>query len=124
MAIEFTSSMVPLPETPEERAQFGHLVDRGPSEEWSIPFAPIVCDAPGLLDWRVAKRGPNVFIPVFPYRVPAGSCNSALGFSFQLAVRLMAEARNVRRLHLVLGEPMEDLGRFWRFWLGVGVICG
>lgn len=124
MHIEFTSSLVPLPDAAdvEARATLGDMVERHASEEWVIPFRPIVCDAAAAIDWRITKRGPRVFVPLFPYIVPAGSANSAIGFAFQLAVRFMAEAKSVRRLHIALGEPMENLGQTWRFWLGIGAI--
>lgn len=114
-----------------EQARGNKPVDMIPrqhaAEVWYVPFAPIRFD--GVSDWRFYRRSDNVIIPLFPYRVPA-SPTDAFGFLFQLGVAALHQlgGKSVKRLHLSLGEPAEQMydettgQTVWMFQLGVGVL--
>ena len=104
------------------------LITRGHANEiWHVPFSPLVFTAKA--DWRHYKREAHVVIPLFPYLVPSQPVD-ALGFAFQLGVLAIQQlgGRTVRRLHLSLGNPINQVvvgeaeNPMWAFHLGIGVV--
>lgn len=104
------------------------IIQRGHANEiWHVPFSPV--DFVNEADWRFYRREDNVVIPLFPYLTPNDPVD-AFGFACQLGIRIIHElgGRQVRRLHLSLGMPAQQVydqhtgQTHWSFMLGVGVV--
>ncbi len=104
------------------------LIERGHANEvWYVPFSPL--DFGNPVDWRFYKREQHVVIPMFPFLVPSDPVD-ALGYAFQLGVNAIHQlgGKPVRRLHLSLGDPVNQVfddaaGQAkWSFYLGFGVV--
>ena len=104
------------------------MITRGHANEvWHVPFSPLKFDREA--DWRHYKRDQHVLIPMFPYLVSTNPAD-ALGFAFQMGVNAMHQlgGRPVRRLHLSLGEPVNQVYSensqtpVLSFQLGVGIV--
>lgn len=126
--MELTYNRINLAAAENAGVEPADLIRRGhPNEVWMVPFSPL--DFQSTPDWRYYKKGDRVHIPVFPYLVPSEPVD-ALGFAFQLGVRALHDlgGQPVRRLHLALGEPAnqvhdEESGKLlWQFYLGFGVV--
>ena len=105
----------------------GDVITRGHANElWLVPFRPL--DFKTQPDWRQYKKDQHIYVPVFPYLTPSNPAD-ALGFAFQLGVRALHDlgGKPVRRLHLVIGEPVNQIqdaqgSVAWQFYMGLGVV--
>ena len=89
--------------------EFGDLITRGHANEiWMVPFKAL--DFQNTPDWRHFKKEPHIHIPVFSYLTDK-TPTDAIGFAFQLGVRALHDlgGQPVRRLHLVMGEPVNEV---------------
>lgn len=79
-----------------------------PSERWYVPFSPLSFDR--VSDWRFYEQGHQIVIPLYPYRT-ADNPMDAIGFAFQMGVNALHQlgGKPVKRLHLALGEPLQQV---------------
>lgn len=125
--MELTFSKLDVFAARSRGVKLADVIKRGHANElWFVPFKPL--DFANAPDWRTYRREPHIVIPVFPYLTNT-NISDALGFAFQLGVRALHDlgARPVRRLHLVIGEQVEQVldtnnVPVWRLQLGFGVV--
>lgn len=126
--MELTFNRVDIQAAEARNIKPSDLITRGHANEvWMVPFSPVTFT--DVADWRHYKREHHVVIPMFPYLVPA-SPTDALGYAFQLGVNAMHQlgGRPVRRLHLSLGEPINQVVNehdgtvVWSFHMGIGIV--
>lgn len=121
--MEFTYSRINLPPYAGGQDPPHDVIRRNEGEVWLVPHAPVCLDRP--IDWRHQRREDAVYVPLFPYLVPAEP-DLALGFMLQLGIRLAGnlESRaNVLRVHLALGHPVNEVvldpgGPVWQYQVG------
>jgi hypothetical protein len=87
-----------------------------------VPHAPV--NLSERIDWRHQKRETHVYIPLFPYLIPAEP-DLALGFMLQLGMRAATDLGTGRilRVHLALGNPVNEVaqegqGPSWQYQVG------
>lgn len=102
------------------------VIPRLSSEQWLVAHAP-VRDG-GVSDWARQTKEGHVYIPVFPYLLqPAPEL--AIAYAMQLGLLAgLSIGQPVRRLHLVIGSPVNsvqaDAGVMLQLQLGFGVVVG
>ncbi len=102
------------------------VIPRLASETWYVPYSPLNL-ADVKIEWRICSRGEHVVIPLHTHTTSADPVD-ALGYVFQLGVATVSQlqGRVIKRLHLALGVPMEQVihagRRAWEFRFGVGVL--
>jgi hypothetical protein len=93
-------------------------------ERWRAVTGPPPLAGTATAEWLTLCEGATVRIPLLPYLVPRDTAG-AMAFSAQLGALVAHHAGSVRRLHLVIGQQLDDLlpeGRQQaRYWLGIAV---
>jgi len=103
------------------------LVDRSGSELWLVREEPVGSTRTGVA-WSYANEGPKVRIPLFPYMTSYKIPSYVVGLSGSICAQIVAEAirlaagREMLRLHVVFGDPVEDRESVFRFWLGMAIL--
>jgi len=98
---------------------------REPDSIWRVRQQPI---QPGVFQpqpqaWSTVKEGDLVRIPLIPYRTSSRNPEEVLLAAIQIGQRNVREFSELLRIHLVVGDPIQDLEEHnaFRFWLGVAV---
>jgi len=102
-------------------------VSRQGSETWWVVDKPIRFSDP--VSWAVARTESSVYVPAVPMLIREAP-HDALGFAIALGAKALAGMRPVRRLHLVLGVPVEEINVAdrvdplfaLRFYVGLAVL--
>lgn len=102
------------------------LIDRAGSELWLVREEPVGSSNTGVA-WSYANEGGKVRIPMFPYLTARKLPSCAIGLSGAICAQIVAEAlrpiagREILRMHIVFGDPVEDRGAAFRFWIGMAL---
>jgi hypothetical protein len=123
--IEITHQWADLAEYARQGQDPVGIVSRGAQEEWQVATSPIEPGRP--MAWGLVKDGDAVYVPLVPYRVATDPERS---FAFLMEIGILAGIQinlnrgPVRRIHLIRGEPVEDLRPevdAFRVWVGLAV---
>jgi hypothetical protein len=73
--------------------------------------------------WAYIRDGDLVRIPLVPYRTAKASPSHVVLSAMELGMRYAASYPECVRIHVIVGDPVEDLSPegVFRFWLGVAV---
>lgn len=102
-------------------------LSRKGSETWWVVDKPIRFSDP--VSWAIARTETSVYVPAVPMLIREAP-HDALGFAIALGAKALAGMRPVRRLHLVLGVPVEEIDAAertdpsfaLRFYVGLAVL--
>lgn len=119
--MEFTYNRIDVPMYEGQENGPHDVIPRRQGEIWMVPHAPVSLSEP--IDWRHHKREDFVYVPLYPYLIPADP-DLALGFMLQLGMRAATDINKpLQRIHLALGNPVnevfqEGMGNVWQYQVG------
>lgn len=96
------------------------VLRRQGSDIWRVRAEPLHPNGDGPLAWTLVRDGELVRIPLLPYRSKQDPVHAILG-SMDVIQQYAELTPNAKRSHIVLGNPIEEVGDEFRFWLGYAV---
>jgi hypothetical protein len=129
--IEFSSEILDIQAYEARRFLPATLVPRSGSDLWLVREEPAGSTKHGV-SWSYASEGPQVRIPLMPYLSNGHDPTQAIGYAYQLGLRIAFESmpiivgKEVLRVHVAVGHPVIDMAatggpQAFKFWLGVGI---
>lgn len=100
------------------------IIRRKAGESWLVSHEPIRMDAP--VKWHLQTKEDHVYVPVCPYLV-VPEPDLAMAFMLQIGMRVSFDVgRPVRRLHIVIGSPVNQVEHqgqnCWQVQYGFGIV--
>jgi len=125
--MELTFTRIDVPKFLEVDSMPHAFVARKGNETWWVVDKPVRFNEP--VSWAVARTEESVYVPAVPMLIREAP-HDALGFAMALGAKVLAGMRPIKRLHLVLGVPVEEIpvdqrddpAFALRFYVGLAVL--